>query len=114
MSDIYDDCRTIRLSHATLKWRIGPGATAEIVDIEVDSDSRRQGYGRRLLEMLLNVAKENGFQLVYAICRADNDMGQLFYECCKFRVVGVLREFYKPGIRGVDAIMYGRSPEGPV
>lgn len=93
-----------------LDWREGSGGTVEIADIVVGSE-RRRGRGRRLIETLL--AQVQAAPTVWAITRAGNEIAQQFYESLGFRVIGVLRRFYGEAL-GVDAILYGRSPRGPV
>ena len=96
-----------------LDWRQGSGNTVEILHIQVDS-RRRQGIGRWLINQLLDHADlPEGTRLVWAVTRADNLIAQLFYEELRFRVVGVLRNFYgtrtERGTECVDAVMYGRD-----
>lgn len=91
-----------------LIWREGGGNTVELFDISVGS-SRRHGHGRELVERMLAAIPEKT-TMVYAITRTGNLISQQFYENLGWRVVGVLRCFYKdaPGTCGqVDAIMYG-------
>lgn len=99
--------------HAYIEYRLAPGGTCEIVNIEVESSHRRMGYGRRLLECLFQELRDTGrAKRVYAITRSTNEVAIQFYERTLFEVVGVLRRFY--GEMLVDAIMFGRSVEGPV
>lgn len=106
-------------SKARLVWRYGSGNTVEILDIDVDNECRRQGWGRKLLEHLFN-SLSGDIRLVYAITRSTNETAQEFYEATRFRVIAPLRRFYnEPGeegerVYGIDAIMYGRLPKGPV
>lgn len=93
-----------------LDWREGSGGTVEIFDIVVNS-ARRKGYGRALLGILFaHIPPETH---VWAITRSTNDIAINWYEAMKFRVVGVLREFYE-NERGVDGIMFGRLAGGSV
>jgi ribosomal protein S18 acetylase RimI-like enzyme len=101
----------VRLEKGFLKYRFAPGRTVEIVDIEVDPLVRGNGWGRRLLEILFK-RLDDSVVTVYAITRTENEVAIQFYESCRFEVLGVLRRFY--GGKGVNAIMYGRSPRGPV
>lgn len=79
----------------------------EIYDIQVGS-SRGQGRGKELVQRLyLDVPR--GCRLIWAITRSTNQVAQHFYEALGFRVVGVLREFYKDDVDGVDAVMYGKD-----
>lgn len=91
-------------------YREGSGHTIEIFDIQVGSE-RRQGKGRRLLELLFAHLKPE--TRVWAITRADNETAQQFYEACQFKTVNVLRRFYGPAV-GVDALMFVRKAGGPV
>lgn len=88
--------------------------TVEIVDIEVPPQHRGKGFGRKLLEMLFRHPHVADQATVYAITRTDNLIAQHFYERCQFEVTAVLRRFYSRGERAADAVMYGRSPRGPV
>lgn len=104
--------QVVKVPHGFIEFRYAPGRTCEIVNIEVESDHRGKGIGRKLLEELFKKMKGRADR-VYAITRTENEAAQLFYEACLFRVTGVLRRFYGEN-DGADAIMYGRGREGPV
>lgn len=90
-----------------LEYRNGSGDTVEILDINVGSE-RRKGVGRLMVNTLLRRLKDEDF--VWAITRINNCIAQEFYEELGFRVVGVLRNFYRRDDQTrVDAIMYGRK-----
>ena len=110
-----DTERYIGHDHGYIEYRFAPGGTCEIVNIEVENGHRREGVGRLLVTELLSACREDKkASLIYAITRADNLIAQEFYEGCNFRVVGALRRFYSSSEKKVDAIMYGRSVEGPI
>lgn len=93
-----------------LVWREGSGDTIEIYDIAVASERRRTGIGRQLVGMLLKDYVPPGVRLVWAVTRYTNLIAQEFYEALGFRVVAVLRNFYKDepdGKNVADAIMFG-------
>lgn len=97
-----------------LDYRAGSGGTVEIFDIVVNSE-RGKGVGRRLVETLFNSLDVR--TRVWAVTRTTNPVAQQFYERLGFRVLGVLRDFYRPDPKapvGVDAVMYGRKAGGPV
>lgn len=105
---------TIHLDKDTrdfLVYRSGSGKNSiEIYDIQVGSD-RRKGRGRALVNTLLTHYTPRDVNLIYAITRSSNLIAQEFYEGLGFRVVGVLRNFYKDEFSKdcADAIMYGRD-----
>ena len=109
-----DPERKVELPYGYIEFRYAPGNTCEIVNIEVEGEHRGQGIGRRLIEMLFEEVVKMDVHNVYAITRTDNLIAQQFYEKLRFEVTGVLRRFYRSDGRCVDAIMYGRSPKGPV
>ena len=94
-----------------LLWRQGSGHTVEIYDLMVDATCRRNGVGRKLVDKLLDHYLPAGTRLVFAITRTSNFIAQQFYEELRFRVVGILRNFYQDerSPEQVDAIMYGRD-----
>lgn len=89
-----------------LTWVRRPDGVVEIVDIAVESESRRKGVGRWMVNQLLDKHLPEGTMLVIAVTRIENQIAQQFYEKLRFRVVAVLRDFYDRKGR-VDAIMYG-------
>ena len=104
-----DTGRTIKMTGGFLEYRYAPGLTCEIVNIEVEQESRRKGIGRAMVnKMLKEMEKAGHADFLYAITRAGNFIAQRFYEELRFKVVGVLREFYGDQGRTVDAIMFGR------
>lgn len=94
-----------------IAYREGSGGTVEIYDIVVNS-ARRKGIGRRLLENLFRLVGKG--KRVFAITRIENEIAVQFYQACGFEIIGVLRRFYSDSAGGVDALMFGRSSEGPI
>lgn len=90
----------------SVHYRFAPGSTAEVVDIGVLAEYRRQGVGRRLLYRAITHMEESGVRLVYAITRHDNHQAQQFWEGCGFVVAGILRDFYEDD---AVAVMYSRK-----
>ncbi len=98
---------------AKLEFAFGPGKRCEIIDIEVPAERRRSQVGRKLVDQLCQYCKRRDIAVVYAITRSSNRIAQKFYENLRFDV-SVLRDFYEPGVQQVDALLYSRSPLGPV
>lgn len=103
----------IEYNGAYLEYRYGMGEVCEIADIHVPADFRCQGVGRKLVEELFQRCKRDNINTVYAVTRADNQIAQQFYEKLQFRV-SILWEFYDPHCRKIDALLYSRTPKGPV
>lgn len=93
-----------------LEWEARADGTVEIRDVHVESEHRRTGLGRKMLETLFKRLRPE--TRVWAITGAGNLNAQQFYEGCLFRDVSPLRRFY--GSERLDALMYVRSAGGPV
>jgi len=88
-----------------LLFRRGPGGTVEIVDLHVGGEYRREGVGRKMVDLLVDGLKFTEYRRVYAITRAENRIAQDFYRGTGFRLCGALKGFYPEG----DAIMFVRN-----
>lgn len=92
-----------------LAWRIGPGKTCEIIDIDVPNEHRRTGVGRKMVFDLVNKVgpcdnRDLLAETIFAVTREDNNIACQFYLGCGFRISGVLRGFYPDG----DAVCFVR------
>lgn len=76
---------------------------AELANIAVTSGHRRRGYGRRLLDLMLNVARERGVKSVYLEVRASNHGAATLYRDFGFTHLGVRRDYYDSPVE--DAIL---------
>lgn len=61
-----------------------------------------RGIGRLLLENILELAKENGFEIIDLQVRSDNAAAIHLYEKYGFRKLCTYPAFFKIGIRPVD------------
>jgi ribosomal-protein-alanine N-acetyltransferase len=84
----------------------GPGE-AWVNNIAVRRDHQRQGIGRRLLEALLERAREHGARSVLLEVAADNKAAQKLYDAYGFAVVGLRRGYYQPS--NTDALVMRRD-----
>lgn len=83
----------------------GPGE-AHILNICVRSDLRSAGIGRRLMEYLLDRAREEHMQEVFLEVRPSNTIAIRLYEHLGFTRVGLRKGYYQaPGGRE-DALVY--------
>ncbi len=79
---------------------------AEILNIAISSAQRRRGFGRLLLQHLLEVAKQQGVKKIFLEVRVANQAAIKLYESVGFKQVGV-RENYYPSAKGrEDALIF--------
>lgn len=84
-------------AHGFLDYRLAPGGTCEIVEIEVEHEYRGEGIGRSMLQELAAIP---GVLSIYAFTGADNFIAHDFYRHCGFdlyfvpRFYGVHRDAY--------------------
>ena len=67
----------------------------EIRRIAVRRDKRRQGYGRRLLDVYLTAANERGVHTVFLEVRKQNAPAQALYQSFGFQATGLRRAYYR-------------------
>jgi len=80
------------LGYAILQ-RIDP--EAEVINIAVAKDARRQGIGHRLLEALLADAKEQGIEAIHLEVRAGNTAAIALYKSQGFQPIGLRKNYYQ-------------------
>ena len=78
---------------------------AHILTLCIDSELQRQGLGRRLLERLLNMAKQRHADTAFLEVRASNRAALDLYRAVGFNEVGVRRGYYPAGGGREDAIV---------
>lgn len=92
------------------------GAEAHIMTIATHPDYRRQGLGRRLLEAMIDHARNAGAIEITLEVRAGNHAAQAMYSAMGFVVVGLRKRYYTDNRE--DAILmtlfepYPTSPAG--
>ena len=83
------------------------GDQAEILTVGVVPQSRRRGIGARLLDALVEHARDRGVRDVFLEVRVDNDAAQRLYERDGFTVLGRRRGYYDNG--RLDAVVMRRE-----
>lgn len=68
---------------------------AELGNLAVASAWRRHGYGRYLLDWVLDKARRRGTERIYLEVRLSNKGAQELYERSGFQHVGVRRRYYR-------------------
>jgi len=76
---------------------------ADVQTIAISGQYRSKGYGRVLMEALLEKAKELAAEEVFLEVRADNEVAQKLYESLGFSQIGIRKHYYQPD--NVDAIV---------
>ena len=66
----------------------------ELANIAVDRDYRGRGYGRLLLEQVLDVARSRKVEDLYLEVRISNEQAADLYRRFGFEDVGVRRDYY--------------------
>lgn len=68
-----------------LDYRIAPGGTAEIVNIETAREHRREGVGRTLLGRMIAELPPD-CRVIYAFTSADNKIAHEWYRAMNFQL----------------------------
>jgi [ribosomal protein S18]-alanine N-acetyltransferase len=71
------------------------GPEAEIADLAVAPEARRQGVGRALLDRVVAELETAGVQAVYLEVRESNQAARTLYESSGFQSVGWRRGYYR-------------------
>lgn len=67
----------------------------EITNVAVDSETRKKGVGRKLMDKLLGEAKTAGIRTVILEVRVSNEAAIRLYESFGFTVWGTRKGFYE-------------------
>jgi GNAT superfamily N-acetyltransferase len=102
---------------ATVQWRNDP---AEIIELAVAPQMHGQGYGRRMINAIIELARQRGKQQLI-VGTANSSIGNLaFYQKCGFRMESVRRDYfwyygepvYEDGIRIRDMLVFSYDLNG--
>jgi ribosomal-protein-alanine N-acetyltransferase len=85
-------------------WHFGD--EMQLANIAVKKEQRKQGIGRRLLQEVIKIAKENQCQSIILEVRISNTAAQYMYEKFGFKSIFVRKRYYPDG---EEAIVYKRS-----
>lgn len=79
----------------------------EILNLAVLPGERRRGHGRRILGVVLRLARKMAINKILLEVRVGNKPAICLYESCGFTRVGVRKKYYTD--TGEDALIYLRS-----
>ena len=77
------------------------GDDAEIMTVGVRADRQRRGIAARLMERMIEAAREQGAARMLLEVRVDNDPALALYRAFGFTRLGLRRRYYQP--EGIDA-----------
>jgi len=82
---------------------------AELLDIAIAAGQQRHGWGRKLLEEMMALARRQNMQRMVLEVRASNAAAIALYRKAGFSDIGLRRDYY-PAVNGrEDAILMGRE-----
>ena len=73
---------------------------AQILNVSVHPKWQSSGYGRQMLERLLDIANQKGVQSVFLEVRVSNQAAIHLYDKIGFKQIGVRRAYYRNGDKG--------------
>ena len=76
----------------------------EILNLAVLPDERRRGYGRRILGVVLRLARKMAINKILLEVSVGNRPASCLYESCGFKREGVRKKYYTD--TGEDALIY--------
>ncbi len=82
---------------------------AELLDIAIDAKHQHQGWGRKLLEEMLALARRHEMRRMVLEVRASNKAAISLYRNAGFTEIGLRREYYPADNGREDAILMGRE-----
>jgi [ribosomal protein S18]-alanine N-acetyltransferase len=82
---------------------------AELLDIAIAAQQQRQGWGRKLLEEMMALARRNDMRRVVLEVRASNRAAIGLYRNSGFVEIGLRRDYYQAENGREDAILMGRE-----
>lgn len=80
-------------------------AEAHILNLCVDPDCQRNGYGRQMLDHLLDYARAIGVERIFLEVRPSNEAAISLYETAGFTRLGVRKAYYRAAEGREDALV---------
>lgn len=82
---------------------------AELLDIAIAAQHQRQGWGHKLLEEMMVLARRHGMRRMVLEVRASNVAAIGLYRRAGFADIGLRRDYYPAKNGREDAILMGRE-----
>ncbi|MDE6967617.1 MAG: ribosomal protein S18-alanine N-acetyltransferase [Clostridia bacterium] len=77
--------------------------SGDITNIAVLPEVRGNGYGKKLVENLIEIARKNNIDTIFLEVRQSNRLAIKLYEKCGFKLISKRTKYYKDG---EDALIY--------
>jgi ribosomal-protein-alanine N-acetyltransferase len=94
------------LGYAVLMWAVDE---AELLDIAIAAKHQRHGWGHKLLEEMMVLARRNAMRRVVLEVRASNAAAIGLYKSMGFTDIGLRRDYYPAENGREDAILMERE-----
>ncbi len=82
---------------------------AELLDIAIAAQHQRHGWGRKLLDEMMVLARRNGMHRMVLEVRTSNAAAIALYRDAGFSGIGLRRDYYPAENGREDAILMGRD-----
>lgn len=83
------------------------GGESHLLNLSIASEWQGQGYGRKLLEHFIRLAKEHYAKVLFLEVRPSNRRAIKLYERAGFNEIAVRRHYYPAAVGREDAIVMG-------
>ena len=81
---------------------------AQLLNLCVDPDHHGKGYGRQMMQHLMQVAQEEFCTILLLEVRRSNTAARRLYESLRFNTLGVRKGYYPNGVGATeDALVMG-------
>lgn len=82
---------------------------AELLDIAIDTQNQRRGWGQKLLEEMIVLVRRHDMQRMVLEVRASNVAAISLYRKAGFNDIGLRRDYYLAQNGREDAILMGKE-----
>lgn len=82
---------------------------AHLLNLCIQPHEQGRGFGRQLLEHLMQIAEQNNASTVYLEVRASNSRACALYHMAGFNEIGFRPGYYPSGSDREDAIVFAKS-----
>jgi len=84
-------------------------AEGHILNLCVDKDMQRHGYGQQLLDYVLDYVRDKRIKRLFLEVRPSNEAAIILYTCAGFDSLGVRKGYYKAVGGNEDALVLVRE-----